>query len=106
VEEGQIVNGRPSAVVTCRIDTAGLMQKAVSSGEAAALPGFGPMLDQVLDGVGDLDAVLVLDEGTHMLRAARLTLDLEAQGQKVEIGISLRVTGVNQPVQIPDIPGS
>jgi hypothetical protein len=106
VEEGQVVNGRPSAVVTCRIDTAGLVRKAVDSGGAAAVAGFGPMLDQVLDGVGDLDAVLVLDEGTHMLRAARLTLDLEPQGQKVEIGVSLRVTGVDQPVAIPDIPGS
>jgi hypothetical protein len=101
VEEGRVVAGRRAAVVTCRIDTAGLLQEAIGAAGTSSVPSFGPMLEQVLDGVGDLDATLVLDEGTHMLRAARLTLDLEAEGRAVELAINLRVTGVNRPVRIP-----
>jgi hypothetical protein len=59
------------------------------------------MLGELLEGLGDVDAVLVLDERTRMLRAARLTLALEADGQMVELRISLRVTGVDRPVRIP-----
>jgi hypothetical protein len=101
VAEGRIVAGKPSAVVTCRIDTAGLLQKALDTAGPNAIPSFGPIMEQVLAGIGDLDAVLVLDEGTHMLRAARMTLDLEADGRSVELAINLRVTGVNRPVRIP-----
>ncbi len=101
VEEGKVVGGRPAAVVTCRIDTAALVRKAAELDRSAVPAGLGSMLEQMLDGLGDLDAVLVLDEDTHMLRAARLTLDFEAEGQSVELAINLRVTGVNRPVRIP-----
>jgi hypothetical protein len=101
VEEGQIVAGRKAVVITCRIDTAGLLREAVRLDEAEAVPGLGAMLGELLDGLGDVDAVLVLDERTRMLRAARLTLALEADGQMVELRISLRVTGVDRPVRIP-----
>jgi hypothetical protein len=105
VAEGRVVSGRPSAVVTCTIDTEGLLRKALESGGAAAsVSGFGQMFEQLLAGVGDLDATLVLDEGTHMLRAARMSLDLEAQGQAVQLAVSLRVTGVNRPVRLPATP--
>jgi hypothetical protein len=83
---------------------AGLLQKAMDAAGTSSVQGFGPMLEQVLDGVGDLDATLVLDEGTHLLRAARLTLDLEAEGRAVQLAINLRVTGVNRPVRIPAPP--
>jgi hypothetical protein len=104
VAEGRVVAGRRSAVVTCTIDTEGLLRKALESGGAAAASGFGQMFEQLLEGVGDLDATLVLDEGTHMLRAARMSLDLEARGQAMQLAVNLRVTGVNRPVRLPATP--
>jgi hypothetical protein len=39
-----------------------------------------------------------------MLRAARMSLDLQAQGQAVQLAVNLRVTGVNRPVRLPATP--
>ena len=101
VDEGRVVAGRRSVVVACRIETAELLREAAGLDEAQSVPGLGAMLGELLGGVGDVDAVLVLDEATRMLRAARLSLEMEAQGQKVELRIGLRVTGMNRPVRIP-----
>jgi hypothetical protein len=101
VQENRAVAGRPSAVVTCRIDAAGLLREALDIGDGAALAGLDGLVDQLADGLGDVDAVLVLDHATHMLRTARLRVAFEAQGRRMELRVGLRVTGVNRPVAIP-----
>jgi hypothetical protein len=101
VQENRVVAGRASAVVTCSIDAAGLLREALDVGDAAAVPGLDGMVDQLADGLGDVDAVLVLDQATHMLRAARLTVVFEAQGRRMELRVGLRITAVDEPVTIP-----
>jgi hypothetical protein len=101
VQENRVVAGRASAVVTCRIDAAGLVREFLDLGDGAAVPGLDGMVDRLAGGLGDVEAVLVLDQATHMLRAARLTLAFEAQGRRLELRVGLRITGVNRPVTIP-----
>ena len=101
VQENRVVAGRASAVVTCRIDAAGLLREVLDFGDEAAVPGLDGLVDQVADGLGDVDALLVLDQGSHMLRAARLTVAFEAQGRRMELRVGLRITAVDEPVSIP-----
>lgn len=101
VQENRVVAGRASAVVTCRIDAAGLLREVLDTGDGAAVPGLDGLVDQLADGLGDVDAVLVLDQATQMLRAARLTVAFEAQGRRMELRVGLRITSVDKPVTIP-----
>jgi hypothetical protein len=101
VQENRVVAGRASAVVTCRIDAAGLLREVLDIGDGPAVPGLDGLVDQLADGLGDVDGVLVLDQPTHMLRAARLTVAFEAQGRRMELRVGLRITGVDTPVTIP-----
>jgi hypothetical protein len=102
VQENQIVAGSAAAVVACRIDAAGLLREITDFGGETAVPGFDEVVEHVADGLGDVDAVLVLDQATHMLRAARLTVAFEARGTRMELRVGLRITGVNRPVTIPE----
>ena len=54
---------------------------------------------------GDIKAVLSIDERTHLLDAALITLRIEAQGRQLEFELRYRLTSANQPVVLPSAPG-
>jgi hypothetical protein len=101
VDEDAVVGGQPAVVISCRIDTAGLVGEVAKLAGASEFPGVDDMIEQAGDMLHDLEATLVLDQQTHLLEAARLTLGVHAEGRSIEIAVSLRVTGVNRPVAIP-----
>jgi hypothetical protein len=101
VDEGAVVGGEPAIVISCRIDTAGLVGEVAKLAGASEFPGFDEAIEQAGDVLDDLEATLVLDPLTHLLEAARLTLGVHAEGRSIELAVSLRVTGVNRPVTIP-----
>ncbi len=45
--------------------------------------------------------MLTIDEGTHLLRRALVTLSMEAQGKKLELELRYRLTSSNKPVKLP-----
>ena len=55
--------------------------------------------------IGDIKAVLSIDERTHLLDAASITLSIEAQGKKLEFELRYRLTSANEPVVLPSVPG-
>ena len=42
--------------------------------------------------IGDIEAVLSIDERTHLLDTAMITLGIEAQGKKMEFELRYRLT--------------
>ena len=53
----------------------------------------------------DIKAVLSIDESTHLLSTALVTLGMEAQGQKLDFEIQYRLTSSNEPVEFPSVTG-
>jgi hypothetical protein len=102
VNEHQVVNGEPAAIIAGELDTAGLVRsfaKLASLSDLGASNGFDlGDLDAVL---GDIRAVLTVSERTHLLTSALLQLTVEAAGERVELRLSYRLTSANRPVEIP-----
>ena len=67
--------------------------------------GFSLDLDDLGIEVGDIKAVLSIDERTHLLVTALITVAIEAQGETLEVKLHYRLTSSNQPVELPPVSG-
>ncbi len=105
VTEGQLVEGRPVSVVAGEIDTVGLLGAMSKLGGLGELNPSGLDLKELGSGIGDIEAVLTIDERTRLLDSALVTLSIDAGGEPVDITLNYRLTGSNQPVRIPNLPG-
>jgi hypothetical protein len=105
VTEGQLVDGRPVSVVAGEIDTAGLVGALAKLGGLGELNPSGLDLGELGAGLGDIEAVLTIDERTHLLDAALVTLSIDAAGEPVDITLNYRLTSANEPVRLPAVPG-
>ena len=98
VTENQLVGGKPVTTIAGEIDTQGLLQSLAA--------GFGDLakdLDPAEMGVelGDIAAVLAIDERTHLLDSAYVTFSLQAAGETVKLELRYKLTSVNEPVTLP-----
>jgi hypothetical protein len=105
VTEGQLVDGRPVSVVAGEIDTVGLLGAMSKLGGLGELEPSGLDLNELGAGIGDIEAVLTIDERTHLLDSALVTLSIDAAGEPVEVTLNYRLTSANQPVRVPPVPG-
>jgi hypothetical protein len=104
VTENQLLENRPVAIVAGEIDTAGLVASLAKLGGLGELaPGLD--VNELGSGIGDIEAVLTIDEQTGLLSSALVTLSIEADGQKAELRLTYRLTSWNEPVTIPS-PGA
>jgi hypothetical protein len=97
------------ATIAGEIDTAGLL-KAVTklgalSGPGGEKPAFAFDLDDLGLKIGDIKAVLSIDESTHLLSSALVTLNMDIQGKTLKLELRYRLTSSNQPVKFPAISG-
>jgi hypothetical protein len=109
VSEHQQFAGKPVTTITGEIDTAGML-KAVTklgsvSGSGSEEGAFSLDFDDLGVKLGDIKAVLSIDEGTQLLTAAGVTFAIEARGEKVELDLQYRLTSSNQPVKLPSVSG-
>ncbi len=104
VTEGQLVEGRPVSVVAGAIDTVGLLGAMSKLGGLGDLNPSGLDLKELGSGLGDIEAVLTIDERTHLLDSALVTLSIDAAGEPVELTLNYRLTSANEPVRIPSVP--
>jgi hypothetical protein len=110
VAEHQQIAGKPMTTIAGEIDTAGMLQAMTKLGSLSG-PGGGtgsrfPLnLNDLGLKLGDIKAVLSIDESTHLLAAALVTLGLEVQGKKLEFEIRYRLTSSNKPVKLPSVSG-
>jgi mannose/fructose/N-acetylgalactosamine-specific phosphotransferase system component IIC len=104
VSEHQLVNGKPVTIIAGEVDTVGLLG---SVSELASLSGSAPEGMQLPDfeqlgaKIGDIRAVLTIDEGTHLLSSAIVKLSVEAAGEQLDVELRYRLTAANEPVRIP-----
>jgi hypothetical protein len=109
VAEHQQIAGKPVTTIAGEIDTAGMLRAMTKLGSLSGAGGenaaFSFDLDDLGLKIGDISAVLSIDERTHLLDAALVTLGLEAQGKKLEFELRYRLTSSNQPVELPSVSG-
>jgi hypothetical protein len=60
-----------------------------------------PDFEQLGAKIGDIRAVLTIDEGTHLLSSAIVKLSVEAAGEQLDVELRYRLTAANEPVRIP-----
>ncbi len=107
VAEHQEIGGKPVTTIAGEIDTTGMIKAMAKlgslSGPGSANPGFSFDLDDLGIKFDDIKAVLSIDESTHLLSTALVTLGMEAQGKTLDFEIRYRLTSSNQPVKFPNV---
>ena len=99
VTEHQPIDGKTKTTIAGEIDTQGLLQAAAKLGSIAPEGSF-DLPSAGLD-IGDIHAVLTIDEGTRLLDTAFVTFSMSAQGKSIEIELRYRLASANEPVQLP-----
>ena len=109
VAEHQQIGGKPVTTISGEIDTTGMIKAMAKLGSLSRSgsknPGFSFDLDDLGIKFGDIKAVLSIDESTHLLSAALVTLGMEAQGKTLDFEIRYRLTSSNKPITFPSVAG-
>jgi hypothetical protein len=98
VTEHQLIAGKSVTTIAGDIDTEAMVE---------ALADFGSIAQGSFDlsklgvDLGDINAVLTIDERTHLLDTAYITFSMSAEGKSAEIELRYRLTSVNEPVKLP-----
>lgn len=103
VTEHQLVAGKPVTTIAGEIDTEAMIEAAAAFGSLAQ-PDTVDLSKLGLD-IGDIHAVLTLDERTHLLDSAYITFAMSAEGKNAEIELRFRLTSANEPVKLPAAAG-
>jgi hypothetical protein len=95
----------PSATtIAGEIDTEGLLESLTGLGSSSFAEGFSLDFSELGLDIGDIRAVLTVDERTHLLDSASVTLAISAQGKRMQIELRYRLTSANAPVRLPSPP--
>ena len=102
VTEHQLIGGKPVTTIAGEIDTQGMLETLLDAGSFAE----GLELDVSKLGleIGDIGAVLSIDERTHLLDTATVSFSMSAEGKRATIELRYRLTGANRPVRLPSPP--
>lgn len=99
VTEHQLIQGTQATTIAGEIDTEGMIE---------ALTKLGPMAEGLsLDfsklgiDIGDIHAVLTIDERTQLLDTAFVTFAISAEGKRIEVDLRYRLASANEPVKLP-----
>ncbi|HUP33283.1 MAG TPA: hypothetical protein VM184_09650 [Gaiellaceae bacterium] len=102
VNEHQLVGGEPVTTIGGEIDTEGMIEAFMELGSVAGgVEGLSLDFSKLGIDFGDIEAVLTIDERTHLLDSAFVTISIAAEGQQVDLELRYRLTGANVPVQLP-----
>lgn len=102
VTEHQLVGGKPVTTIGGEIDTQGMIEAFMKLGSVAGgVEGLSLDFSKLGIEFGDIEAVLTIDEGTHLLDSAFVTFSVAAEGQEVDLELRYRLTSANEPVQLP-----
>jgi hypothetical protein len=107
VTEHQQIAGKPVTTITGGIDTAGMLKSLAKLGSLSGTGNgsFSFDLDDLGVKLGDITAVLSIDEAAHLLNSAFVTFVIEAQDEKLELQLQYRLTSWNKPVELPSVSG-
>jgi hypothetical protein len=99
VSEHQLIDGKPVATIAGEIDTQGMLDAFTKLGSFA--PSGAIDLPAAGIDLGDIHAVMTLDERTKLLDSAFVGFSMGAEGKTVEIELRYRLASANQPVDLP-----
>jgi hypothetical protein len=99
VSEHQLIDGKPVTTIAGEIDTEGMFEAFAKLGSFAP-SGSLDLSDAGID-LGDIHAVLTIDERTRLLDAAFVDFSMGAEGKSVDVELRYRLATANQPVQLP-----
>jgi hypothetical protein len=104
VENDTTFLGEPVTKIVGVIDTAGLVESFV--GELGSLGGsFGTGLpSDFTEHLGDTRVIVYVSDETDVVRAARITMSIEYEGETMNLEVDYALTGMNEPVEIPAPP--
>jgi hypothetical protein len=105
VSEHELIGGKPVTTIAGEIDTEGMLQSLTDLGSSSFAEGFSLDFSRLGLEIGDIHAVLTVDERTHLLDTATVTLSMSAQGKRLRLELRYRLTGSNQAVSLPSPPG-
>jgi hypothetical protein len=93
--------GEPVTKIVGVIDTKGLIN-AVSGqiGDFSSLSGGLP--PGFTDALGDTRIVVYVSDETHYVRAAHVSITLEAEGETMTMDVDYFLQSVNEPIEIPE----
>jgi len=102
VTEHQLIGGRLMTTIGGEIDTAGMIGAVTKLGSVAGgVEGLSLDFSELGIDFGDIEAVLTIDERTHLLDSAFVAFSVGARGEQVELELRYRLTSANEPVQLP-----
>ncbi len=102
VTEHQLIGGKSVTTIGGEIDTQGMVQAVMKLGSVAGdVEGFSFDFSKLGIDFGDIEALLTIDERTHLLDTAFVKFSVAAQGKEVELELRYRLTSANEPVQLP-----
>lgn len=99
VTENQLIGGKPVTTIAGEIDTAGMIEAIAKLGSFAERSSFD--LSKLGVDIGDIQAVLTIDERTRLLDSAYVTFAMSAEGKQAKIELRYRLASANEPVELP-----
>jgi hypothetical protein len=104
VSEHQLIGGKPVTTIAGEIDTEGMLESLADLGSSSLAEGFSLDFSKLGIDIGDIRAVLTVDERTQLLDTATVTLSISAQGKRIQLDLRYRLTSANEPVSLPSPP--
>lgn len=99
VNEHQVIQGKSVTTIAGEIDTQGLVESFAKFGSLAEGASFD--LSKLGVDIGDIRAVLTIDERTHLLASALVSFEMKAEGKSLKLDLRYRLSGANKPVTLP-----
>jgi hypothetical protein len=103
VTEHQLVAGKAVTTIAGDIDTEAMVEAFMQLGSLAP-EGASLDLSELGLEIGDIHAVLTIDERTRLLDSALITFAMSAEGKSAEIELRYRLSSANEPVSLPSAP--
>jgi hypothetical protein len=102
VTEHQLIGGKTVTTIGGEIDTQGMVQAVMKLGSVAGdVEGFSFDFSKLGIEFGDIEALLTIDERTHLLDTAFVAFSIAAQGEQVDLELRYWLTSANEPVRLP-----
>ena len=99
VTEHQLIQGKQATTIAGEIDTEGMIEALTKLGPMAE--GFSLDFSKLGIDIGDIRAVLTIDERTQLLDTVFITFAITAEGKQIEIDLRYRLVSANEPVRLP-----
>lgn len=99
VTEHQLIRGKQATTIAGEIDTEGMLEAFAGLGSFAQAGSLD--FSKLGIDIGDISAVLTIDERTQLLDTAFISFAISAEGKKIEVELRYRLVSVNEPVELP-----